>query len=90
MNVGLRLNLFSFTKIKMKIHTFIQHLLDIFLSDNMGEIVIYVLYKGKIIIKELLVLQIFRQAALLLLSAVSYFITQGGNTFLKEMLDYED
>lgn len=71
MNVGLRLNLFSFTKIKMKIHTCIQHLLDIFLSDNMGEIVIYVLYKGKIIIKELLVLQIFRQAALLLLSAVS-------------------
>ena len=44
----------------------------------------------KIIIKELLVLQIFRQAALLLLSAVCLFITQGGNTILKEMLDYED
>ena len=74
----------------MKIHTFIQHLLDIFLSDNRGGDCDICNIQRKIIIKELLVLHILRQAALLLLSAVSLFITQGGNTFLKEMLDYED
>ena len=70
MNVDLGLNLFSFTKIKMKIRTFIQHLLDIFLSDNMGGDCDISNIQRKI--KELLVLQIFRQAALLLLSSVPY------------------
>lgn len=69
MNVDLGLNLFSFTKIKMKICTFIQHLLDIFLSDNMGDCDIPNIQRK---IKELPVLQIFRQAVLLLLSSVPY------------------